>query len=224
MSVVLTLVALGQMMSGANTADTRFSTEKSREVMASFGRCIAKRKPVAARAFVLETTPTAEASIFGTPLASYCLPEGSAMRFQHASARGAMAEQLIAQEFAAIPDLKLDGVMLATTNRPVKVTSEGVDVPISSLPATTIVLLNEAVDPVLSLGECLWRNEQAAARALLLTKVNRPEETAAIKALVPTMQKCVAKGRKLQIDKSGVRAGVAIAYYRFAHAPKGEQK
>ena len=81
-----------------------------------------------------------------------------------------------------------------------------------------------ATDPVLRIGDCLVRNDHVNARTLLRTKINGADENAAVKALVPALQGCVPKGRTLQIDKTGIRTGVAIAYYRLARAPGGGLK
>ena len=220
MSMVIVALLAAQVHVGQNKDDVRFSAERAREMISSYGKCIAKARSPMAREFVLESANASEEKLFKGM--SSCLAEGTGIRFRHASARGAMAEYLIGKDYPGIPTLKLDGVVVSYAPETFTLTRDGVPVPMSELTPAVLAQLREAgADPILKLGDCLLRADQPAARALIASKLNKADEDAAVASLTPALQSCVPKGKSLQIDKTGLRTGVAVAYYRLARAING---
>jgi len=65
-------------------------------------------------------------------------------------------------------------------------------------------------------GECLVRGDPAAARSLLLTKIESKEEASAFAGLIPTLDRCQSARRQVSLDKADVRGTVAVNYVRLA--------
>jgi hypothetical protein len=95
---------------------------------------------------------------------------------------------------------------------------------------TSVQPLTYAVDPGLSeefarpylvnmaLGDCVSRQAPAEARAFLLTRVETPEETAALQALAPAFQMCLPQGAELKLTRWKARATIAEPLYRLTQA------
>ena len=62
------------------------------------------------------------------------------------------------------------------------------------------------------------RVDPAAARALLLTMPESPEENARFAAMGTTFGSCLAEGETLKLGKLALRGTMAINYYRLAKA------
>ena len=73
-------------------------------------------------------------------------------------------------------------------------------------------------------GECVVRTDPSGSHALLMTQVVSPEETAALKAVVPAFSSCVPAQRTLSFDKTVIRGAVALNYYRLAKALPGPRE
>lgn len=219
--VLIAALLAVQLHVGENKNSDRFSVAKTRLTISTYGKCIAKMKTPLARQYVLEDTQANQDRLIGD-WSSYCLSEGVGLRFRPESARGAMAEYLIGKDYPGAPTLSLEGVKLSYAPRPVTVMRDGKPVSLSELSPESLAQVSAAAtDPFMLLGDCLWRSDQSGSRALLMSKLNKLDEQAAVEALTPAMQRCTAKGTTLKIDITGLRTSVAIAYYLLANAVKG---
>lgn len=221
MSIFPIAVAVAQMMAGERADLPKNDVARSREVMASFAQCLAQRQPKVARTFVLDDYSAAANRLYRQGGVNDCLSDASEMRFQALAARGAMAEVLIAREFPGMPELKWDGVTLAGPSNAALLPQGGVSLPPRTDPTQTRIVL---IPGAITLGACILRADAAKSRTLLNSKLNSKAETAAVAAITPSISACVPKGETLKIDKSGIRTGIAVAYYRLAHAPNGGPK
>ena len=70
------------------------------------------------------------------------------------------------------------------------------------------------------LGECIVRNDPAAAYALLRTPVATPAENMAFAPIAQKAGQCVQQGAAIELDKAILRGTVAFNYYRLAFAPR----
>lgn len=67
-------------------------------------------------------------------------------------------------------------------------------------------------------GECVVRTNPAAAKALLLTRVETSGEARAFDALRQALGECLPEGKTLAFGKLVLRGTIAVNYYRVAHA------
>ena len=70
----------------------------------------------------------------------------------------------------------------------------------------------------MALGDCVSRQAPAAARAFMLTRVETPEETAALQTLAPAFQNCLPQGLELKLTRWKARAAIAEPLYRLTQA------
>ena len=69
-------------------------------------------------------------------------------------------------------------------------------------------------------GECVVRASPAQSLAVLRTRVETPEEDAALKAVFPVLGSCLEKGSALRLNKFVMRGTLALNLYRLARAPR----
>lgn len=69
-------------------------------------------------------------------------------------------------------------------------------------------------------GECVVRADPAGAKAVLLSKPMKPDETTTFKALMPALQNCMPANNTLAFGPLMLRGSLSINYYRLAYAPR----
>ncbi len=73
-------------------------------------------------------------------------------------------------------------------------------------------------------GECVVRTSPNLAWALLRTDVASKAEAGAFKEITPTLARCLATDRGLQLGKYNVRGTVALNFYRLAAVSAGAHR
>jgi hypothetical protein len=73
---------------------------------------------------------------------------------------------------------------------------------------------------MMTLGDCVVRHSPAAARAMILTRVETANEKAAIDPLRLALASCIEQGVQLKLTRTTVRAALAEPLYRLTKAPR----
>jgi hypothetical protein len=170
------------------------STAEDRLVLLHFSRCVAGRQPAQARALILgdysseayrDTLRRMTVSQHG------CLPNGRGrLRFGGVLFAGDIAETLLP---AAAPRGSLAGR--------------------TALDATAVPFPAHDQGEVMSI--CLVRAVPAETEALLATEQGSAEEAAALRAIAPHVGACLAAGVEMRLNRSGLRAMLALTAYRL---------
>jgi hypothetical protein len=171
----------------------------ARRELTDFAACAAARQPEIATRYVLsdERLPDAEWEKLIHPR---CMPPGGgALKMNPFYFRGALAQELL--EDAAAP------AVASFTGVAPLVFAEDQTQEQSVLQAY-----------MLRLGECIDRRDPAAARAVFATRVDSPEERAALQTVAPSIAACVPAGEQVRMDRINLRTGMATSYYRLANA------
>lgn len=79
----------------------------------------------------------------------------------------------------------------------------------------------QARDDIEYTGLCVVRAAPDAVAALFATDPTSAEEKTALSALTPLLPGCVRNGLQVRFNRHGLRAVVALAAYRIAHARAG---
>jgi hypothetical protein len=170
------------------------------QAMQNFGRCVVDQTPHGAEEVLAMDYRTPEYSERLKRLAKghdRCIPNGR-LKFGGVLFAGSLAEALLRSDVRAgkLPQqLAFDPARQAIAAR-----SDG----------ETMAL-------------CTVLKTPAEIATLLGTQAASPEETAAIKAIAPTLGGCLAKGAKVEMNKPAMRAMLALAAWRIVNSPRSAQ-
>lgn len=224
--LALAFVAAGMACAPASSAENAYNaqaTADAREVMEDLAACVVRGDHDVARRFVL--TPLYEQVDRST---SKRVVDGNCMGFRAGRLkmtpnlyRAALAEQLVKTDLAAwpvidpsnVPPIKWGKVKMPPANDPKS------GKPFSAAQSAEFAKRFERISNEIlvgQLGECVVRTDPAKALALLKTRINKPDEVEALKALLPVFSGCVQQGASVALDRTNMRSGVALSYYRIA--------
>jgi hypothetical protein len=203
------------------------SQDEGRIVMQNFASCMADVRNRNAQAF-LALDPATPLNVQTKLLHPACLPVKASARMptsltMHARMqhyRYAMAEALLLRAnrrstpVIAATAPRLDHSMIAA-GAPAPANWVG---GLSTWPAE---ISRSHQDARLSaFGECVVRASPDQSWALLKSDVASKAETAVFTALTPTLARCLAQDRSVQLGKFNVRGAVALNYYRLSQIPR----
>jgi hypothetical protein len=232
MSLILTIAALAGAAQGREVTGVRAgptvvernvaspSPGVSRAVLAEFSKCIVRRKHDDAARVVLDPAANLGKERATGLFISDCMPARSRMRATATQIRFGLAEALTLAEAGK---LSFDFAGVAPLyHRPFNPPSLG-DVradpgrlsDLSLYPAEQAAFA--AVSPF---GECVVRAAPAQSLAVLRTRVETREESAALEALFPMLGKCLGKGQEMRLNRFVMRGTLALNLYRLARAPR----
>jgi hypothetical protein len=227
--VGLAAVAAAAASQASSTApSSEFSPTQTRQIAYDYARCVVGRHFASASAALLSDTDN------GTMMRAHpdlidgdCLVSavhgGAQMKFVGDLYRYALADALVARELAAAP-------VIDPSNTPPLQRRSPPDLP-APLPANAsrgakakyrdaMKSFDEAQSfwVFSKYGECVVRTDPAAAKALLLTRVETADELSAFNALHQALGECLPEGKTLAFGKLVLRGTIAVNYYRLAHA------
>lgn len=208
-----------------------------RQIAQAYGDCVVKQDHGAAQAFVLQHLRVPKDDRAGQVLIekiSYgrCLTDASRryfstvrMRFPADSMRYALADALFRRDLAGRPPLSDLGQVAplehATFNESDYQPKPGKTFNSEQLEQAQFARSRDLASITASqLGECIVRNDPAAAYALLRTSVATPAENMAFAPIAQKAGQCVQQGAAIELDKAILRGTVAFNYYRLAFAPR----
>ena len=217
----------------AAQSNSDFSTKETRELTHDYARCVvASRAAKASEVILANLDNSAILRDYSSLIVRECLAREVMlpvrMRFGGDLYRYALADALVAREFADQPVPDLSAVPRLTHRDPGPA-------PSATLPNGKRVKKRDyetarhrhaaatAYAWLSRYGECVVRVDAASSLALLVTKPDSPAETAAFAALKPALARCLPEGETLKFGKVALRGSVAINYYRLAHAARGAQ-
>jgi len=181
-------------------ADASNKGAGARAMMNKFAQCTVQRRPDFARRFVLNWGVPPSHSDLQEIASSACLLWAGSdvieLNMRDALYRGALAEQLIRRELAKAD--VIDPIPLPALEWPGPVSA--------------------ADNAVMRLGECVVRADPAGSRAAVLTEEDSSDELARLKAMSPTIARCIARGETRLFNRTTLRAALAVSYYRLAAA------
>lgn len=199
----------------------------ARKVMHEFADCVVDYHADIAREFALKSTNEwMPEEKFEKLAGGKCLGfRGGRLRMPTEHYRGALADRLIREDFAAGFDLAPANIAPLIWAEPQLRTSDpktgkGLSAE-KAQAAERLYNLDLAYNYILRVGECVVRAEPRGARAVLDAPVDSAGELAAIKALTPSVAGCVQQGQTLSLNRTNLRSSLAISYYRLASAQRG---
>jgi hypothetical protein len=194
----------------------------SRIVLSEFAKCIVRRKHDAAARVVLDPEANLGKEREDGLFISDCMPGGTRLRARGTQIRYGLAEALA---LADAGKLSLDFAGVAPlVHRPFVDQPMPADVaadPRRLAGWNAYAAEHVAYAAVAPFGECVVRAAPAQSLAVLRTKVETPEENAALNALGPVLGPCLAKGKAMKLNKFVMRGTLALNLYRLANAPRG---
>lgn len=203
----------------------------TRTLLAEYGKCIVKREPARARAFVLSSgvfDPSDPDNRRLVQRECVNMQRFSAMRFANETMKGAAAEALIKRDGMRIDPASLIPIPPLAQIEPWPVrTVDAIGKPLS---ADRISRQQQGHDNRVAelararLAECVVRAESASARSVLDTVIDKPGELASLKALAPAMAVCLPAGQTAGFDRMTLRGSIAVAYYRLGSAINGASR
>lgn len=209
-SLALALAATQPESSHDHRIDTPSSAEqkRGRRVMHEFGRCAAGQEPEIAAEFVrVGLDGTIDSDAFDRLTDRECLGlRAGRLSMQPFFFRGALAQYLVGA--GATPDASTLAEIptLGDYGSPNENGEYGPNM--------------GAYVYSVRLGECIVRRDTQAALALLNTEYDSAAERPAFQALGNALAGCVPKGETVALDRTTVRAGIAIAAFRLADAQR----
>jgi hypothetical protein len=178
-----------------------------RAVMNRFAQCTVQRRTELARRFVLNWGVPPSPSDLQEVASSECLRRAGSdvieLNMRDSLYRGALAEQLIRRELAkadVIDPIRLPALQWADPGLPSSVSA--------------------ADTAVMRLGECVVRADPAGSRAAVLAEQDSSDELARLKAMSPTIARCIAQGETRTFNRTTLRAALAVSYYRLSVAAR----
>jgi hypothetical protein len=222
------LVAVGATAALGQASDSDYSTKETRALMHAYAKCVVKQEArKAAQALLADVPNDVILDKYPMLLIGACLTRethaATKMSFAGDLYRYALADALVNRELRASPVPDLTGVpplvqRTVSVPPPVKPEHGG------RTAEKAYEKAQESYDRALVFaflaryGECIVRADAAGSKALLLTKPDSPEESAAFGAIRLALGTCLPEGRTLKFGKVALRGSIAINYYRLAHA------
>jgi hypothetical protein len=228
--IFLPLALLASPVPASAGDDSEFSTKETRALTHGYAKCVVQRQAAkASEAIVSNVDNPTLLRRYPMLISSDCLGGLSVvtvqMRFTGDLYRYALADALVNRELAGwtapdlsrVPRLSHDDF----GEPPARMTPAGKPVGKRKYEAARQAYERKVGFAYLSrFGECVVRSDPADSKALLLTRPDTPEETAAFAALRPSLQACLAAGQTLSFGKAALRGTIAINFYRVAHAAR----
>lgn len=224
--LALAVGAAGMACAPASSAENGYNaqaTADAREVMEDLAACVVRGDHDVARRFVL--TPLYEQV---DRSASKRVVDGNCMGFRAGRLkmtpnlyRAALAEQLVKTDLAAWPVIDPSNVAPIKWGRvkPAPANDPKSGKPFTAAQSAEFAKRFERISSEIlvgQLGECVVRADPAKALALLKTRINKPDEVEALKALLPLFSGCLRQGASVALDRTNMRSGIALSYYRIA--------
>jgi hypothetical protein len=208
-----------------------FSAAETRKILDDYGACVVKAQRARASEAILRNVGNGELMRrYPQLIKGECLPrQGWAalqVKFAGDQYRYALADALVRLDLAARPAPVLDAVPLldhrAPGDPPSKLSPKGKPLkPAQYEAALRAYERAKGFNFVSRFGECVVRLNPAAARALLLTRPETPEERAAFAPMGTAFGTCMPEGVTVSFSKVVIRGTVALNYYRLAQAAQG---
>jgi hypothetical protein len=221
---------IGAAAAGAAApGQSEFTAKETRRLLDDYGRCIVKRWPkVAAEAIQRNVDNKELVKRYKVLVDGSCLPvrgQGALrVKFEGDQYRYALADALVRHELAAVAPPVLDDVPQLQRREPVepsKLSRSGKPLkPAQYAAAVRAYEQEQAFNYLSRYGECVVRVDPAAAKALLLTAPETPEESARFAAMSTAFATCVPEGRTMSFGKLALRGTIATNYYRLAMAAR----
>ncbi|MFL6862952.1 MAG: hypothetical protein ACJ8DZ_08120 [Allosphingosinicella sp.] len=210
----------------AGTASAKDRSADAREVMTRFVACSVKRQPELARRYVLHPEQPLSPGDLQKLAPSDCLmrtnPFVAQLRMRGLLYRGAVADALIRREMtgpapatlAAVPPL-----LWPAPEPPTGRDERGRPLNERDRKARAVGYELAVLDRYTAqLGECVVRADPSGAKAAIMPAMDTPDELAAMKAISPEIAACVPEGRTVKLNRTTMRAAIALSYYRLAAA------
>jgi hypothetical protein len=200
----------------AETIDRGF--HESRVVLQQFAHCTMRNHADDVQKYLLEdldereTGKLREKILNGNCLVGAIGPDDVELHLIGLTLQGSLAEEMLARE--GLLSQPIDVVAVAPLHHSA-ITAESLRN--ADADAKRMMI---AQDYLFRFGECVVRANVPDTYALLKSKVDSPDETAAFTRLMPAFGSCVEKNRTLTGDKTAIRAAIAYNYYKLAKAPR----
>lgn len=216
-------------LSPCSPADASNKGAGARAMMNKFAQCMVQRRPDFARRYVLNWGVPPSRSDLQEIASSACLLWAGSdvieLNMRDALFRGALAEQLIRRELAkadVIDPIPLPALEWPGAQRPAAGGEKGprVNAAAAGKEAERRYAVAVSDNQVMPLGECVVRADPAGSRTALLTEMDSADELARMKAMSPTIARCIAQGATPKFNRTILRAALAISYYRLAAAAR----
>ena len=199
-ALLTVVLACGLAVPGvAQAKSPKQEMEAGRQLVAGLGKCMADAEPEMAKAVILADKVDFSDPAWKGALDSRCMGLYSGRLQMHLFYyQASLAERLSTKR---LPATALAGVAdIAPLN--------------GSLPSDAPNAMRYTM--ALRLGECVARANPAGARAVFTTRIDSSDEIEALQALGNEIASCIPQGQKIAIDRTSLRAGLAIMYYRLA--------
>jgi hypothetical protein len=192
----------------------------SRRILQDFAWCTVRREPALARSFALmnEGERLAPAD-FEKLFDGRCLGMINAqLQMRACQSRAALAEALL------VRDASLRRATSFASAGALNWSSGPAMTPANPEIAARFAAANADDQPVGKLGECVVRADPAGAMDVLKTKIDSDAERKRFAALAPRIVACVQQGQTRSFNRTNLRAGMALAYFRLASAVTAQGK
>jgi len=188
-----------QQYDRARMDEGKLSAAASQKVLADYSRCLAKARRRQVEAFLGTVPFSATAATTAKAISTdECLMEGE-LSFNSEALRGPLYQALYRIDFGtAAPDISTAPVIDYAT------ASNAAD-------PTQMALVN-----LRRFGDCISRNDPAAARRLTLSVVGSPDEGVAFQRLGPAMGRCVVHGDRISLKRPMLKGAIAETLYRLS--------
>lgn len=214
-SVAIAIV-VGLATASSAVADPSPHQDPTRQIAYKYAVCVVKRRAdTASKAVLLNVDQLTLATRYHVLVEPDCL-RGGRLAFPGNFLIYELADALVGRELAAspVPDLSTVAPLEPSSMPPFDDLKKkfGYD---AALQATYDAVIFGRLD---KFGECVVRNNPAAAKALLMTEPQSPEELSGFDALQPALSQCAPEGKTMELSKIQVRGTIAFNYYRLAQA------
>ena len=198
--VVLALLA-APALAQEEPGYTAASRKDAERAMADFARCEVNSTAGRAAALAFGREVAGTPSTYAQRLIkSSCAPRGTQMRFRPELFRMALFPALYTREYSKSAPADLSAAPASDYARE-----------FDGTPGAETLTLR-------TFGDCVVRRDSANSRAVVLSKLYKPEEATAFTALQPAMAGCVPQGQQLRFSRTVLRGAVGEALYKLTVA------
>jgi hypothetical protein len=211
---------------------SKMAPKDTRQITATFGDCVVNKHRVEAEQFVAADTRKEVDALIPQVFDDECLSNEADARngdirlaLPRDIAKFAIADALVRRQIANIDPATLSKAPRLTYVAPelASFLPQTNKTPTAKQMAAAEEAFKKAeVDVAFEVyGDCVVRENPAAAKQLLTSPVASAYEAAAFGALMPAFSGCLPKNQQFTATKSMLRGTVALAYYRLANVSKG---
>lgn len=191
------------------------SQATARKVLRDFAECSVRYEPEVARRFIMmndgERLPDADyRALFGGRCLGF---RGGRLTMRSWRSRSALAEAFIRRQSKSRRPVSFSDV--AALEWPIALQQQ----PGAKVDAAVIARDGEAVVAerlVSMLGECVVRADPSGVLSVLDSNIDSSKEAAQFRSLTPHIAGCVKKGETLAFNRTNLRNGLALSYFRLA--------